>query len=77
MMFQVALKTEPEVWSACIDNTGKIPTLAMTTNVTIIGTKLASGNYSYGAIGSDKRDLDKALTLHFDPDWRSCTVSSG
>jgi len=77
--FNVNLSTaSPEVWSACVDETGVVPKITVTTIVGISGTPLQDGvTTSRGVVGGSREDLDKALTIQFKPVWRECAEPTG
>ncbi len=74
--FQVALNVQPDsAWSGCVNSTGKVPLVTIKTTVSLNGTSTSGeqGKFSGGAVGDNKKDLKKALTVHFEPEWRTCT----
>ncbi|KAB5576126.1 hypothetical protein GE09DRAFT_1215844 [Coniochaeta sp. 2T2.1] len=70
--FSIDFVTEPENWSPCVNETGKVPRIEIKTSVALIGTQLDGGLLSSGVVGGQKTDLKKALSLHFEPAWRLC-----
>ncbi|CAK7207223.1 hypothetical protein SEUCBS139899_010032 [Sporothrix eucalyptigena] len=74
--FSVTLTPSPVTWSPCVNDTGRLPVISVRTSVSVNGTaKEATNTYSSGKLG-DGDDMDKALGLHFIPEWRPCPAES-
>ncbi|KAL1889441.1 hypothetical protein Sste5346_008925 [Sporothrix stenoceras] len=81
--FSVTLTPSPVIWSPCVNETGRLPIISVRTSVSINGTAVeATGTYSSGKlgdgadIGSTSTGMDKALNLHFVPEWRPCPAET-
>ncbi len=69
----MSLTTWPGNWSPCVNETGKLAQISLRTSVSLNGTKLPDGAYTGGTLGGDKKDMKRALTIHFVPEWRQCS----
>ncbi len=71
--FQTSVRITPDTWSGCVNSSGKVPLVVIKTTVLLSRTETEGGKFSGGTVGGDKTDLKKALTLHFQPEWRTCS----
>ena len=66
-MFNTTVVIKPELWSDCVDASGKLPLVNFKTTMSLNGTK--SGK---GTVGGEQKDRKKELVVHFNPAWKQC-----
>jgi len=69
--FNSTVGIKPELWSDCVDSSGKLPTVKIKTTVSLNATKTGE-KYSGGTLGGGGTDMKKALIAHFTPTWKKC-----
>ena len=69
--FNATLNIKPELWSACVDESGKLPPVGIRTTISLNATKKGD-SYSGGSLGGSKTELKKALLAYFTPAWKPC-----